>query len=121
MSDARKVLLDELQRELRSSRARVDALGGAVEELGSVSSLVSELEEVAEKRKVALALAAGRTSPEGWDAIAAAQRVQPRKVRVTTRLDEDLAAWFRGQGRGYQTRMNAVLRAYMLSKTTGVV
>lgn len=99
----------------------MDALGGAVEELGSVGSLVSELEEVAEKRKVALALAAGRTGPEGWDAIAAAQRVQPKKARVTLRLDEDLAAWFRGQGRGHQTRMNAVLRAYMLSKTTGVV
>jgi len=28
-------------------------------------------------------------------------------------LDADMVAWFRGLGRGYQPRMNAVLRAYM--------
>ena len=31
---------------------------------------------------------------------------------VTMRLDADLLAWFRQQ-RGYQTRINAILRAYM--------
>jgi uncharacterized protein (DUF4415 family) len=35
-----------------------------------------------------------------------------RKTIVTTRLDADLLAWFRQQ-RGYQTRINAILRAYM--------
>jgi uncharacterized protein (DUF4415 family) len=34
------------------------------------------------------------------------------KERITMRLDADMLAWFRQQGRGYQTRMNAVLRAY---------
>ena len=34
------------------------------------------------------------------------------KTPVTIRLDEDMVAWFKAQGRGYQTRMNAVLRAY---------
>jgi uncharacterized protein (DUF4415 family) len=34
------------------------------------------------------------------------------KERVTMRLDADMVHWFRGQGRGYQTRMNAVLRAF---------
>ena len=29
------------------------------------------------------------------------------------RIDEDVLAWFRAQGPGYQTRMNAVLRAYV--------
>jgi uncharacterized protein (DUF4415 family) len=28
------------------------------------------------------------------------------------RIDPDLLAWFRGQGRGYQTRINTILRAY---------
>jgi uncharacterized protein (DUF4415 family) len=28
------------------------------------------------------------------------------------RLDADVVAWFRRQGRGYQTRINAVLRSY---------
>ena len=35
----------------------------------------------------------------------------PKEI-VTMRLDADLLRWFRQQ-RGYQTRINAILRAYM--------
>ena len=35
------------------------------------------------------------------------------KERLTVRFDRDIVDWFRAQGRGYQTRMNAVLRAYV--------
>ncbi len=35
------------------------------------------------------------------------------KERITIRLDEDVLDWLRGQGRGYQSRINALLRAYM--------
>lgn len=35
------------------------------------------------------------------------------KKQLTVRLDADVLEWFRAQGRGYQTRMNAVLRAYV--------
>ncbi len=35
------------------------------------------------------------------------------KKTVTMRLDPDLIDWFRQTGPGYQTRINAVLRAYM--------
>ena len=35
-----------------------------------------------------------------------------RKETVTIRLDSDLLDWFRRE-RGYQTRINAILRAYM--------
>jgi uncharacterized protein (DUF4415 family) len=35
-----------------------------------------------------------------------------RKETVTMRLDADLLEWFRGE-RGYQTKINAILRAYM--------
>ena len=35
------------------------------------------------------------------------------KMPVSIRLDEDVVKWFRARGRGYQTRMNAVLRAYV--------
>ncbi len=34
------------------------------------------------------------------------------KERLTIRFDEDMVQWFRGQGRGYQTKMNAVLRSF---------
>jgi uncharacterized protein (DUF4415 family) len=41
-----------------------------------------------------------------------------RKTVVTMRLDADLLAWFR-QERGYQTRINAILRAYMRAHASG--
>ncbi len=34
------------------------------------------------------------------------------KETTTIRFDADILAWFKAQGRGYQTRMNAVLRSY---------
>lgn len=34
------------------------------------------------------------------------------KVATSMRVDGDVMDWFKGQGRGWQTRMNAVLRAY---------
>lgn len=40
--------------------------------------------------------------------------LQPRtKTQLTLRLDSDVIVWFKQQGRGWQTQMNALLRAYM--------
>ncbi|NCC52096.1 MAG: 3-oxoacyl-ACP synthase [Spartobacteria bacterium] len=36
-----------------------------------------------------------------------------KKDSVTMRLDHDVLTWFRGMGRGYQTKINTVLRSYM--------
>ena len=47
-----------------------------------------------------------------WIAKAAVPRPAEAKERITVRLDADMLAWFRRQGRGYQSRINAVLRAY---------
>ena len=38
------------------------------------------------------------------------------KEQLTVRIDSDVLAWFRAQGKGYQSRMNAVLRAYVMAK-----
>jgi uncharacterized protein (DUF4415 family) len=35
------------------------------------------------------------------------------KKRITVRLDHDILDWPKTQGRGYQTRINAILRAYV--------
>lgn len=35
-----------------------------------------------------------------------------RKAQVTLRIDADVIEWFRTRGRGYQTRINSILRAY---------
>jgi len=35
-----------------------------------------------------------------------------RKEQIALRVDKDVLDWYRAQGAGWQTRMNAVLRAY---------
>jgi len=40
-----------------------------------------------------------------------------RKKSITVRLDSDLLEWYRGQGKGYQTKINAILRTYMDAHT----
>ncbi len=57
---------------------------------------------------------APRTKAEDW-AQAVAHRGLPlpaRKEQIALRVDADVLAWYRAQGRGYQTRINAVLRAF---------
>jgi len=34
------------------------------------------------------------------------------KTSISLRVDADVLEWFKAQGRGYQTRINAVLRAF---------
>lgn len=36
-----------------------------------------------------------------------------RKAQLTLRVDNDVLDWFKKQGEGYQTKINALLRAYM--------
>ena len=36
----------------------------------------------------------------------------PPKTSISLRVDADVLAWFKAQGDGYQTRINAVLRAF---------
>jgi len=45
----------------------------------------------------------------------------PPKKQLTIRLDEDVLAWLKEQGRGYQTRINAILRAYYDAHQHGTV
>jgi uncharacterized protein (DUF4415 family) len=39
-----------------------------------------------------------------------------RKAHMTLRIDADVLDWFRAQGRGYQTKINAILRKYYETK-----
>lgn len=41
------------------------------------------------------------------------------KQAISLRVDPDVLDFFKSEGRGYQTRMNAVLRAYMDAKKSG--
>ncbi|HUN68131.1 MAG TPA: BrnA antitoxin family protein [Burkholderiales bacterium] len=40
------------------------------------------------------------------------------KRLLSLRLDQDVVDWFKAQGPGYQTRINAVLRAFMEGRKT---
>ena len=40
-------------------------------------------------------------------------RMPRTKSTITIRVDTDILDWFKSYGKGYQTRMNAVLRMYM--------
>ena len=54
------------------------------------------------------------TSPEDWvNAVAHhGLPVPSHKTQIALRVDDDVIAWFKSQGVGYQTRMNAVLKAF---------
>lgn len=43
------------------------------------------------------------------------EHFRPVKKQITARLDADVLAWLKAGGKGYQSRMNAILRQAMLS------
>lgn len=43
------------------------------------------------------------------------EHFRPVKQQITARLDADVLAWLKAGGKGYQSRMNAILRQAMLS------
>jgi uncharacterized protein (DUF4415 family) len=53
-------------------------------------------------------------TPEMFAKAIVRRGLKPRtKKQLTLRVDSDVLDWFKRQGRGYQTRINALLRAYM--------
>jgi len=57
---------------------------------------------------------AGVVPPGFWDK---AQVFLPENKRqITLRLDADVIRWFRASGRGYQSRMGAVLKSYIAAQ-----
>ena len=64
--------------------------------------------------EIAFTADAPRTTSADWaDAIAHRGLPLPeRKEQIALRVDADVLSWFRAQGAGWQTRMNAVLKAY---------
>lgn len=46
----------------------------------------------------------------------AVKGIPPRKEPIKLRIDADVLGWFKATGKGYQTRMNNVLRAFVESR-----
>ena len=54
-------------------------------------------------------------SDEAWRAGVRGRFYRPVKQQITARVDVDVLDWLKSQGKGYQGRMNAILRREMLA------
>jgi uncharacterized protein (DUF4415 family) len=75
--------------------------------------LIEMTDEEAERRAAADP-DAGVIPPGFWDD--ATMWTPPNKQQITLRLDPDVVGWFKRGGKGYQSRMGAVLRSYVEAK-----
>jgi len=67
-------------------------------------------------------VAEARMLPPAWDDIwKSDDRRDPKRQRVTMRMDADVVKFFKTMGDGYQARMNRVLRMYMHYRLAGMV
>ena len=56
------------------------------------------------------------TSAKDWRGVCRGQFYRPVKQQLTVRIDADVLAWLKAQGKGYQSRLNEILRAAMVGK-----
>ncbi len=52
---------------------------------------------------------------EQWKNARRGHFYRPRKLQITARVDADVLDWLKAQGKGYQSRINAILRREMLT------
>jgi uncharacterized protein (DUF4415 family) len=52
---------------------------------------------------------------EEWKHAVRGKFYRPVKKQITAKVDADVLDWLKSQGKGYQSRMNAILRREMLS------
>jgi uncharacterized protein (DUF4415 family) len=52
---------------------------------------------------------------EQWKHARRGHFYRPRKRQITARVDADVLDWLKAQGKGYQSRINAILRREMLT------
>jgi uncharacterized protein (DUF4415 family) len=55
--------------------------------------------------------------PGAWKNAVRGRFYRPVKQAVSMRLDADVIAWLKKRGKGYQTRVNSILRQTMLADT----
>lgn len=91
---------DELQKQIEGGATKTDWA-----RVKSMSQ--SDVERLADEDDGALA--------DGWENTVILG-LPPLKKNIHIRLDTDILEWFKANGTGYQTRINAVLRAYVASQ-----
>jgi uncharacterized protein (DUF4415 family) len=55
-------------------------------------------------------------SDEFWQNAVRNPLYKPTKTSTTVRVDSDVLLWLKSKGKGYQTRINAILREAMLNE-----
>ncbi len=73
-----------------------------------------EMSDEEVERRAAADPDVGVIPPGFWDK--AELRMPLTKQQITLRLDPDVIGWFKRTGKGYQSRMGAVLRSYVEAK-----
>ncbi len=73
-----------------------------------------EMSDEEVERRAAADPDAGVLPSDFWDN--AELRLPLTKQQITLRLDPDVIGWFKRTGKGYQSRMGAVLRSYVEAK-----
>jgi uncharacterized protein (DUF4415 family) len=53
-----------------------------------------------------------------WNDAVVGKFYRPIKKPLTLRVDADVLAWFKSQGKGYQTLINKILRSAMMQKAS---
>ena len=56
------------------------------------------------------------TTEQDWRGAARGKFYRPIKQQLTVRIDADVLEWLKSEGKGYQSRLNDILRAAMLDK-----
>ena len=56
------------------------------------------------------------TNASTWQDAKRSQFYRPTKQQLTVRIDSDVLAWLKSQGKGYQSRLNEILRGAMHNK-----
>jgi uncharacterized protein (DUF4415 family) len=55
------------------------------------------------------------TKAEDWSSAARGKFYRPVKHQLTVRIDADVLEWLKSEGKGYQSRLNDILRKAMLN------
>lgn len=56
------------------------------------------------------------TTEQDWQGAERGKFYRPIKQQLTVRIDADVLEWLKSQGKGYQSRLNDILRTAMLDK-----
>jgi uncharacterized protein (DUF4415 family) len=87
------------------------------EKLSSVRTRQADVPYSTKNKTATLNFWKGATAHQGVTELRAkrgrpAKASEDRKEQIALRIDKEVLAWYRAQGAGWQTRINAVLKAF---------